>query len=1138
MKAITTTLYRQSSLKLAFLLMLMGISPGVLWGMQGQQEFMLTDVQHVTLADFHEMFYKVEYNKKINLDINDQSVEQALRKVALKTGLSLSYRGDIMTNKKVTLKNRQISASDALEYILKGTGLDYGFSRDGYLVITPKLETLHKVEAFELVQGQVTDAETGDAMPGVNISVKGTMIGTSSDAEGRYSLNVPSLSDTLVFSFIGYQTMEVPISGRTEVSIALQPQTIVGEELVVVGYGTQRKSDLTGAVTSISEDDFNAGVNVSVDQLMQGKVAGALITQTDGDPGGGFSINIRGVGSLNAGTQPLYVIDGLPIDSSPLLGGGGLDRNPRNPLNTLNPNDIESIEILKDASATAIYGSRGANGVVLITTKKGTRGDVQINYEGYAGIQNEVDRPDILSTQQYIEFINDISEKLGNGTVFTQSEINEIGLGTNWQDQIYRTNAPVASHDLALSGGDKNARYYASLNYFNQRGVVKNSGIEKYIARINLQNDFDKGQAGFNLSIGVIDNDNIIGGANKDDQVGPINASMFFDPTEPIYDDEGLFRRSPNLAIDNPVSVVEGWHSFTKDRRAYGNVFFQYNLTEEISAKLNFGYDYTGSQREEYETRATRFGRSSNGKATIADLERSNALVEYTMNYIDQFGENHSLNVLGGITYQYFTEKQLFNEISGFPTDATLTNNLSLGDDGTDELDTNRGEHKLLSYLGRVNYTLADKYLLTSTLRVDGSSRFGENNKFGVFPSFALGWRISEEDFGPPLFSNLKLRVSWGVTGNQAIGNYNFLTTYNPGRNAVIGDEVVTSVAPTRIANPDLKWETTEQLNFGLDAAVFEGRISGSFDYFIRNTKDMLINKPLPSASGFGSMLSNIGDMRNKGFEFQISSTNISKQNFTWSTTINFTTVQNEVTDLGDISEVIVGRFIGEAAAIMREGDPLASYYGYEVTGIFQTDDNIAASPQPDAQPGFPKFRDTNGDGRITPDDRTIIGNPRPDFFYGISNSVNYKRFQLDFFIQGQHGVDLINLNMLETIYPTNFRFNRLAEPILNRWTPENPNTKWPSAVQPTSYGAGRVTSMLIEDASYVRLKNVKLTYSIPTNFIRSATVYVSANNLITITDYSLSNPEGNSHGRSIFRVGQNVYPLAQTWLLGISLGI
>ena len=993
----------------------------------------------------------------------------------------------------------------------------------------------------QTVSGTVLDSN-GDPLIGANVLVKGTDQGTITDIDGTYSLGVNNLNNTLIFSYIGYETSEVGIAGRSVVDVTLQNAAVLSE-VVVVGYGSVKKSDLTGAVVSLKAEDLNPGANVSVDQMLQGRVAGVQITQSSSEPGGGLSIRVRGSSSINASNEPLYVIDGFPIDNSSNLTGSGAaqtatNESPRNPLNSINPNDIASIEILKDASATAIYGSRGANGVILVTTKKGTSDKMKVSYNAYMGTQKIAKEMDIMSTSEYINFINGVSQDQGNAPVFSSSDISSIGAGTDWQQQIYRS-APVTDHNLSISGKANKTSLYASANFFSQDGIVKNSGIKKYIARMNAETQLsDKVTAGLNLNTSLVTDQNGIDGLQTNENAGPIYASLLYDPTEPIFAPDGTYNISSNLTVNNPVSLIEGITSENETNRTMVNLFVNYNITNDLSAKINVGSDRQQSRRDIYNSTVTLRGGPLGGIADIASFSRNSYLAEYTMTYNKQVNEDHAITLLGGVTYQRFNTSLFSANINGFPTDAISTNNLGLGDTNTDNLFSNKEENTLLSYLGRVNYNLYNKFLFTGSIRADGSSRFGTNNKYGYFPSFAFGWKLSEESFVPDIFEELKLRASWGQTGNQEIGNYASQLTFGSGPNVVLGNSVLGSTIPQRIANPDLKWETTEQFNIGLDASIGNGRLSGSIDYFVKKTSDLLFDLPLPIASGYSSILSNVGAVQNRGFELLLNSNNITTNNFTWSTSLNFSAIKNKALDLGRINQIVTGNVqaVGNTV-IIREGEPLASYYGYVVTGIFQQNDDIAGSAQPNAKPGFPIFQDQNGDGVISPADQTIIGSPFPDFTYGIQNSLTFKNFGIDLFFQGQQGGNLLNINTIESLYPANFRRNRLTEQSVNRWTPQNTDTQWPSGTNPNAYGGDKVNTLVMQDASFFRFKNVRISYDVSTDNIKALSalrVYVTAQNLFTITDYIGFDPEANSFGRSNVRVDYSSYPLAKTFIFGL----
>lgn len=997
-----------------------------------------------------------------------------------------------------------------------------------------------------VISGKVIDTHTEETLPGVNVLVKGTSTGTSTDANGEYELNVKSSQDTLVFSFVGYRTREIPIDGRTTVDMRLEPQTIAGEELVVVGYGSVQKSDLTGSISSLQVDDLNNQESVTnIDQLMQGKVAGVQINQSSAEPGGGASVRIRGASSINAGNSPLYVIDGLPITNNPSLTGTGrgITNNaaPRNPLNALNPADIESIEVLKDASATAIYGSRGANGVIMITTKKGIQNRLNVDYGFTSGFQEVMKKLDLLTAQEFANVLNDLREGQGEEPEFTQDQINSFDAGTNWQDQIFQTEYSQ-NHHFSLSGGNASTKYAASLGFYDEKGVVLSSGIKRYNAKLNLEKKVSpEFNFGVNLMSSKIKDDYVPFGNSFNAGAGVIGTAIQMDPTYPVYNDNGQLFQTADVDFDNPVVLAKEVKSNKESDRTFGNIFAEYYPIPDLKFKINVGYDRESARRDAYNPTTTKVGAPLGGIATIFTSEQESGLFEGTISYDKEIAKN-SFNIVVGYSYQQDVNRGFSGNITGFPADATATNNLGLGDTEDDNLNSYKNSNTLISYFGRVNYSFDNKYLLTGSIRADGSSRFGENNKFGYFPSVALSWRLSEEEFMQDLegISNLKLRGSWGATGNQSIGNYASLSTLSIGGSAVFNGVLVQGVAPDRFPNPELKWETTKQLNIGLDAGFLNDRINATVDYFVKTTDDLLLALPIPSTSGFESILQNIGSVRNNGIEVLVDFRNISQDNFTWNTTLNFSSVRNEVLDLGPISDIVTGNLpFTQGVTIIREGAPLNSYYGMEVTGIFQEGDDIANSAQPDAQPGYPKFKDINEDGTINDQDKTILGNPFPDFTVGFTNTINYQRFQLDFLVTGEYGAEILNQNLLESLYPIEFRRNRYAEPYLNRWTPENPTNKWPSGVNPTSYGGSTVNSLSIEDVSFIKLKNVKLSYSFDTqriSFVDRLNTYISVQNVLFLTDYRGFDPEVNVFGNSNVRADYNSYPAARTYSLGINV--
>ena len=995
------------------------------------------------------------------------------------------------------------------------------------------------------VKGTVTDQE-GVPLNGASVQVKNGKAGTSTDSSGSFTISVPAANATLIISSIAFATQEVNVRNRLNITVRLTPASGTEDEVVVVGYGTQRKKDITGAVTSLSAEDFNKGANVSVSQLIAGRAAGVNITQTSSEPGGGLSVRIRGASSVNAGNDPLYVIDGLPVDNgAPIDGSAGrgfpAGSQARNPLNSLNPNDIESVEILKDASAAAIYGSRGANGVVLITTKKGKSGQLRVNYDTYFATQQVAKKLDILSTSEYIKAQNELSVARGGSIIFTPGDIAAIGAGTDWQSLIFR-DAPMQSHNLSFSGGNANTKYFASLNMFDQDGVIISSGIKRYIGRINLEHKTNRFRFGFNLSSSLIKDDLVaFGGSGFNAGAGIINSAIQFFPTVSPYDSAGNYARYYNIDMENPLAVANGVDASQNTSRTFGNVFAEYTIIPGLKAKLNLGSDYINSKRDVYNSTATKAGFSNGGIATLFNGTNSNYLAEATLDYTKKSGD-HKIGVLGGYTYQYFLRESFSAGNVGFPSDLNGANSIGSGSTSLATVSSNKNTNKLQSFLGRINYDYKGKYILTATLRADGSSRFGINNKYGYFPSFSAAWQIGSEPFMQTIeqISNLKIRAGYGLTGNQDIGNLNSVATFNSSGAANLGGTAQIGQAPTRIPNPDLKWESTAQFNVGLDAEFFNGRVSLTADYFRKNTKDMLLDLPVSGTTGFTSKLTNIGSIENEGWEFLLTTRNLTGK-VNWTTTINFATLKNTVKNIGPLTQILTGALpFTNQITVIQPGYPLAGYYGYEVTGVFQNKDEITGSPQPTAQPGYLRFKDVNQDGKIDANDRTLIGNPLPGITYGINNSISYKNFSLDFFIQGVGKVDILNQNLLEALFPLDPLRNTLADPILNRWTADNPGSKWPSNVGYNTYAAQRINSLTVENASYLRLRNLTLAYQVPLGNIKaiqSLRVYIGGQNLVTITKYSGLDPEVSVNGDGNVRVDYNSYPVAKIYMVGLNVG-
>jgi len=970
------------------------------------------------------------------------------------------------------------------------------------------------------ISGIVKDVD-GIPILGVTVLVKGTNEGTTTNFEGEFSIEA-SPTDTLVFSFVGFDTVEELVGNRDFIEVSMASNVEDLDQVVVIGYGTVAKKDLTGSVSSLDNENFNKGAQVSVNQMIQGRAAGVQITQGSAQPGGGFSVRIRGATSITAGNEPLYVIDGLP---------GA-------PLNAVNPGDIKSIEILKDASATAIYGSRGANGVIIITTKEGQAGKLQVNYDVYGGIQEVDHKLNLLNGQEYANFINDIRSDRDQEPLFTPDQIANIGEGTDWQEEIFRP-ALVQNHQFSVSGGSDQTKFYTSLNYYDQEGVVISSGIKRYSARVNVTHTSDRFNFGLNLNTSVVQDDDIPLGTGINIAAGVIGSALQYDPTLSVFDENGEYTQSGNLDLNNPVALARTIEPMVETDRTFGTVFAEYEFFEGLSAKVNLGADRSNGRASQFSAPITKLGQQGNGTATINQSKNTSYLAELTTNYEKDFGDIHSLKALLGVSYQEFNFEGFNAGSQNFPTTQFGVNNLGAGDQDSFFLGSSKAKNQLLSYIGRLNYTLYDRYLLTATIRADGSSRFGADNKYGYFPSLALGWRISDEKFlaDSDNLSNLKLRASYGITGNQEIGNYNSLVLLGTVGDAVFNGERFTSIAPLNLANPDLKWEETSQFNVGLDFGFFDSRISGTLDYYEKETSDLLLNLPVPLTSGFGFTSENVGDTRNKGFEAYLETRNL-VGDFSWTTTFNFSTVSNEVVSLGDLPSILQGnvRFLNDFT-ILREGDPINSYWGYQVEGVFRDQAEIDNSAQPGATPGDLRFQDADGNGTLNAADRVILGDPFPDFSMGLNNSFSYKGVTLDFFFEGVFGNELLNFTRIDSESPIELLRNR-QDFVLDRFTTENINSPNPSYA--TLLGDRAINSRVVEDGSYIRLKNLRLAYDFK-NYdlkpIERLTVYANAQNVFTITDYSGFNPDVSSFGSSNLRIDYNSYPLARTITLGLNIG-
>lgn len=969
-------------------------------------------------------------------------------------------------------------------------------------------------QSKKTVTGIVTDMGN-EPLIGVTVSTKGNAsIGTVTDVDGKYTIEVSSPGTILVYSYLGYETVERMVGNKQTINVKLAQETRGLDEVVVVGYGTMKKSDLTGSVSKLSSENFKSGNELSPQQLMQGAFAGVNISQNSGKPGGSSTIRVRGGTSVNASNEPLYVIDGVPIDATAGASQANIrtytndyfDQEAANPLSMLNPNDIESIDVLKDASATAIYGSRGANGVIMITTKKGKAGVQQLNYGYSIGFSSKAKTLDMLSGDQY----RAACEKMG--VAYTDGGENH-----DWQDEVMRT-ATQQSHYVSFMSGGEYTNYRASLNYSDQDAIMRGSWQENYGGRININHSALDGKLKLDLNMNYAETH-----ANQAATSSTVGSEMgssmlyeiyVFNPTLPVYTDNGDFNDAPPYRVQ-PHSFENELIDKRVNKRFIGNLKADWNFYKPFTFELNLGYTNNAQDRNAYISKSNLLGNSNGGRVTVQRLKDYTKLMEMVLKYDEKFGQ-HSINAMAGYSYQYFWNEGLTSAAYGFLTDDFKWYNISAAK--TIESQSSYTEsNKLISFYGRVNYNYAGRYLLTATVRHDGSSRFGADNKWGTFPSVAASWRISQEPFfKSEAVSNLKLRASWGMTGNQEIGNYNAISTlsaYSWGY--IFGGEKTTVVLPQQYANPDLKWETTTQTDIGLDFGLFNNRIRGSIDWYYKKTKDLLLRVAVPSPSLITSQLANVGSVRNTGLEIELGADLIRTKDFSWDASINFATNSNKLTSLSNSKwsgdNVLWAPCNGQGLAgqysqLIMVGEPLGTFYGKRFIGL---DENGMEMYANDGKP-------------------EVIGCAQPDFTYGITTNLRYKNWSLALNFRGSQGNDVYNNTANNLMYLNSLPGRNVLADALNAGV---------SADQAKTY-----SSRFIEDGSFFRLDNLTLGYDfeLPVLKITHARAYFTAQNLFCITGYDGLDPEVNTdtsgNNSSVLGVDYLSYPRSRTFLFGINV--
>ena len=996
----------------------------------------------------------------------------------------------------------------------------------GLLTVLMQTELMAQTRS---ISGQINGPNTG-ALPGVSVVLKGTQRGTTTNAEGRYTLpNVPP-DGVLTMSYIGYVSQEVAVGNRSILDLTLAADSRSLNEVIVVGYGTQRKIETTGSIASVKAADLVQTPVVNVAQGLQARVAGVQINQNSGAPGGNVSVRIRGTNSINGISEPLYVIDGIQISN----GGGITDISP---LSTINPNDIESVEVLKDASATAIYGSRAANGVVLITTKRGRNGVTRVSYEGYYGVQEVARKLNVLNAAQFAQLENDIYRN----TYYPDPA--SLGEGTNWQNLIFRQ-APIHNHQLTINGGSERTQLAISANYFGQDGIVINSKFDRYSLRLNLDHQIN---ARFKVGTSILGSYSMnkgvpYGTASLGDGTvvteSILGAAVGAPPTLlPYRPDGSLFPFGEQAAsqyreVANPLGLATVLNQ-TAIRRTLANVYGDVTLVKGLSYRASFNVDLQSSLRDQYSPRAIISLRDVNDNSGSGSKQNRNStllLHESILTYSRQFAGQHSLKFTG----VFATQKNLFNENfisgTGFPNDATGNEALQLALAYT--ASSNRNKERLDSYLGRINYGYKDKYFLDLTARADGSSKFGANHKYGFFPAVSAAWRIIEEPFMKNVgwVSDLKLRASYGVTGNAGgITPYQSLATVSAqGSNYNINHVQLTGLNPSGIANPDLRWERSTQANIGLDLSLFNNRVSLVADVYDKNTRDLLYVKTLPLSSGYASIVGNFAALQNRGIELAVNA-RILSGSFKWDVSANATVNRNQVLDLdgGTTKERFVTTY-----SLLSVGQPLGLFKTYLFDGINQTGETIV--PGYDGRLGGHKVRDVNADGVITAADQVITGNPNPTFIFGFSTNFAYRGFDLGVFLAGSQGNDVYN--QARFAFETPLGQRNLLAGVANRWSLTNPNQEFVSAAQGSRLP---VSGRFVENGSYVRCKNITLGYTLPKiKGLERVRIYASGNNLFTLTNYTGFDPEVNTFAGSntVIGVDNLVYPPARSILGGLQV--
>lgn len=970
------------------------------------------------------------------------------------------------------------------------------------------------------VSGIVTE-QNGDPIIGVTVQLRGSTVGTVTDIDGRYSIEVSGTKPILVFRFMGYKSQEITLDNRSILNITLESELSSLDEVIVVGYGTQKRSDLTGSVSSVKAEQLTAFPAINVAQALQGRAAGVQIQANNGELGSSFKIRIRGGTSINASSDPIFVVDGFVGAALPP------------------PEDIQSIEVLKDASATAIYGSRGANGVIMVTTKRGKKGTPRIEFNTAFSSQEEISRLDLLNANEFIDYITEI-----------RPQFTSLGANTDWQDEIFRT-GNIQNHQFSISGGSDNVDYYVSSAFFDQKGVIIDSGFKRFsiTSNVNIQAT-EKLKIGLSLFTQRSNQEGTrtqegSGGSNN---TGVVAGAFKFEPDQPIFDENGRYSIARmNDPHDNPVAVAREFQNESVNDRVQGNVFFDYQITKNLSFRTTLGGTTNSGRNGTFTPTTLNLGRDVGGRGSVNGARSTLLQNENYLSFIKTYNEKHNLTVMGGYSYQNQSNESWGGAGQGFVTDAFQYWNIGAASTWL-RPNSSLQDWTLSSFYGRVNYGFDDRFLVQFNARYDGSSTFNKNNKWAFFPSGAVAWNLGNEAFlkDNETISLFKIRTSYGLTGNQAIAPFQTLARFSDVFTIENGLPV-NAIRPTTVANNDLIWETTAQLNIGTDIAILSDRFYATFEYYRMVTSDLLFQVPLPQYSGFTSQLQNVGSVENKGIELTLGA-RILTGAVKWNTDINFSRNRNKVLSLPGGNDILYGSGPGHMVGlgqtqILREGYPVGSFFGWIYDGVYQNGDAFVPGGGFEQVAGGEKFRDLNGDGVLNANDRDIIGNPHPNFIFGWNNDFKWRNFDINIFFQGSQGNDLLSYTLMELNLLSGI--NNATTDALNRWTPENTDTNVPRA----SIGrTRRVSTRFIYDGSFVRLKNFTIGYNLPFNVtkkigVERLRIYASAQNILTFTNYEGYDPEvnynsgGAANGNRNLGLDYGSYPNAKSYTLGLNIG-